>query len=207
MFDQVFHLAVSLLRIARHGLLLPGPWFLAILQFAVPAAFAAAPSEPARAIEQAIAESGRSLPELIQPIALSRTAEGGLTFEEVVESVRLRANKLNLTPAGSNFLPRGQDDGRVAQSGLRAAILSYCDPELAMEMLAIVPEFSVFLPCRIAIVRESNGAIRVMTIDWRAEWFKAVKTGPQVPPALLERLNRLLLKLADVVESGAKGDL
>lgn len=180
---------------------------LALLPLAAPV-FAASPEEPARVIEQSISESGRSLPELIKPILLNRNAQHGLTFDEVVESVKLRANKLNLSFAGANFLPRPQEKGTGAStSGLRVAILSFCDPELAIEMLALVPEFAVFLPCRIVVLQDRSGHIRLMTIDWRAEWFAAAKGQPSITPELLARLQRLLAKLGDVVDSGARGDL
>jgi hypothetical protein len=180
---------------------------ITLLPFAAPA-FSAPPADLPKAIEQAVGESGRSFSELIQPIVLSRDAKQGLAFDEVVDSVKLRANKLNLTSAGASHLPRPvQGDAKVAPGGFRAVILGFCDPELAIEMLALVPEFAVFLPCRVAVVQDRSGKIRVMTIDWRTEWFAAPKAQPRIPSELLTRLRSLLANISDVVESGARGDL
>src|SRR5690606_39106055 len=74
----------------------------------------------------------------------------GVSFDEAVQSLKLRANRLNFKFVGENLMWKDfravlGDDGAP-----RVEVFSFCDIAIARDLLKIVPEMVVFLPCRIA---------------------------------------------------------
>ena len=48
----------------------------------------------------------------------------------------------------------------------RVEVFSYCDIAVGRDLLRIVPEMAVFLPCRITVMEDADKNIWVMTLDW-----------------------------------------
>ena len=47
----------------------------------------------------------------------------------------------------------------------------FCDAAVARRILDVVPEFIVFLPCKIALMEDGEGKLWVMTMDWDVSWL------------------------------------
>lgn len=97
--------------------------------------------------------------EAMNPFAIKMKARPGLAFDDVVQSLTLRANRLNLKYVGNNTM--WQDFHAVLGDNRapRVEMLSFCDIALARELLRVIPELVVFMPCRIAVMEDADKTI------------------------------------------------
>lgn len=139
--------------------------------------------------------------------ALKRKARPGLSFDAVVQSMALRANRLNLKQVGHNRM--SADFRAVLGDGStpRIEIFSFCDIAVARDLLRIIPEMAVFLPCRIVIMEDADRAIWIMTLDWDMTWLTVAGENMDITPELREGALDVRNKLNSVMEAAAQGDL
>lgn len=136
-------------------------------------------------------------------------AADGLSFDDVVESMKLRANKVNFKLVGHS--PMWKDIRVVLgdDSAPRMEVFHYCDIEAGREVLRYAPEALVFLPCRIGIMEDADRKIWVMTLDWDVSWLDSVsgKMGLQDAPQLVENARVIRDKMDEIMKAAAAGDL
>ena len=89
----------------------------------------------------------------------------------------------------------------------RVEIFQFCDAVVARKILDYVPEFVVFLPCRIALLEDAYGKIWVMTLDWDVNWLNYA----QNPNTILDRelraeATRIREGIRYIMEGAATGD-
>ncbi|MFQ3667229.1 MAG: DUF302 domain-containing protein, partial [Sphingomonadaceae bacterium] len=84
-------------------------------------------------------------------------AKDGLTFDEVKESMELRANQLNFKKVGES--PMWKDIQAVLgdMEAPRMEVYHYCDIAAGRAVLKAAPEAIAYLPCRIAIMEDAAG--------------------------------------------------
>lgn len=134
-------------------------------------------------------------------------ARSGVSFDEVVQSMMLRANQVNLKFVGSNLLWkefRAMLDDHTAP---RVEIFSFCDIAVGRDLLRVIPEMAVFLPCRIAVMEDADKNIWVMTLDWDLIWLDQAGKQAGITPELRKGAMEIREKLDDVMRAGANGDL
>ena len=120
--------------------------------------------------DQMTAASGISMRELFNVMTAKKKVADGISFDEVIESMEIKANDVNFKKVGHNQFWR--DVGAISgEPALRVEILLFCDAEVGRRMLDYSPEFVIFIPCRIAILEEPNGDIWLMTLDWDVSWL------------------------------------
>lgn len=136
-------------------------------------------------------------------------AEPGLTFDEVVESMKLRANKLNFKLVGHS--PMWKDFQAVLgdMDAPRVEVFHYCDIAAGRAVLRYVPEALVYLPCRIGIMEDADKNIWVMTLDWDVAWLDSIagKMGMDQSDELVRYARDIRDKMDEIMRAAAAGDL
>ncbi len=130
-----------------------------------------------------------------------------VTFEDAVDSMRLRANEINFKFVGHS--PLWKDIVAITgdENTPRVEIFHFCDAMIARSMLDYAPEFVVFIPCRIALIEDADGKLWVMTLDWDVNWLDFAQNPNSV---LDEELRADARRIRDgmryIMEGAASGD-
>ncbi|HYP68820.1 MAG TPA: DUF302 domain-containing protein [Thiobacillaceae bacterium] len=145
--------------------------------------------------------------EAMNYFAVKYKAKPGLSFDDVVESLKMRANQLNFKFVGSN--PMWKDFKAVLgdDTAPRVEVFSFCDIAVARQLLKLIPEMIVFLPCRIAVMEDANKNIWVLTMDWDVTWLDYAGKAMGITPELRQSAEEIRVKMDDMMRSAANGDL
>ena len=134
-------------------------------------------------------------------------AKPGLSFDEVVESLKLRANQLNFKFVGENLMWK---DFRVVlgdEGAPRVEVFSFCDIAVGRQLLKIIPEMVVFLPCRIAVMEDAQKNIWVLTLDWDVTWLDQAGKSMGITPELRQSALDIRNKMDEMMRAAANGDI
>lgn len=152
------------------------------------------------------ASSPMSIRDMLNWMTWKVKAKEGVTFEDILETMDLKANELNFKKVGHNqlWLDVAANTGKPTT---RVEVLSYCDAVIGRRMMDISPEFSAFIPCRITVYEDYNGDLWLMTMDWDVAWLRYVSHPDS-------RLNAQLIKdgihirnvMTEIMESAAAGE-
>jgi len=134
-------------------------------------------------------------------------AKDGLTFDDVVQSMELRANTLNFKKVGHS--PMWKDIQAVLgdKEAPRMEVFHYCDIAAGREVLKAAPEAIAYLPCRIAIMEDANKAIWVITLDWDLAWLDTVQGKMGINSELARFAKDINQKMDNIMQAAANGDL
>jgi len=160
---------------------------LSVLLLSAPASWAAPPKA------QQTTQSG------VYKMVIDR----GVGLSEAAESMRLRANALNLQLVAE--LPMSKQVEAITGKPQRTVtIFQFCDAVLAMDLIAANPDFSIYMPCRIALIEDANGQGLLVMMDVNVD---SVAQEKRLTPALKDRINAVRKSLLDIMQAGAKGEL
>ena len=148
-----------------------------------------------------------SMPDAMNWFAHKIKTKPGLKFDEVVESMMLRANQLNFKYVGSNLMYKDFQAVLGDMESPRIEVHSFCDIAVGRDLLKISPEFLVFLPCRIAVMEDADKQIWVMMLDWNMDWVGGYEGQMGITPELARGANELRNKMEDIMRAGANGDI
>lgn len=126
--------------------------------------------------------------------------EEGVSMDDAVESMKLRANSLNFKLVA--HLPLYKELQSLGVETRRIEIFQFCDARIAAEMLAHNIDFSAYLPCRITLIEDQQGKPWLVTLDLDKVMQAATLTPELVEKAMLVRDN-----IRSIMEAGAAGDL
>lgn len=147
-----------------------------------------------------------SMQEMIAMMAVKYPAKEGLSFDDVVDAMKAKANELNFKFVGHN--PLWKDI--VAITGKtdtpRVEFFSFCDAVIARELLDLSLEFAVFLPCRVAIVEDAYKKIWLLTLDWDVRWLDTSKNPNQISDKLREGAIKIRDAIDKIMRAGATGE-
>lgn len=147
-----------------------------------------------------------SMQEMIAMMAVKYQAKDGLSFDDVVEAMKIKANEINFKYVGHN--PLWKDV--VAITGKtdtpRVEFFSFCDAVVARELLDLSLEFAIFLPCRIAVVEDAHKKIWVLTLDWDVRWLDSSKNPNQISDKLREGAIKIREAIDQIMRAGALGE-
>jgi len=134
-------------------------------------------------------------------------AKEGLSFDDVVESMKLRANQLNFKLVGHS--PMWKDIQAVLgdTEAPRMEVFHYCDIAAGREVMKYAPESIVFLPCRIAIMEDAHKKIWVLTLDWNTSWLDSISGKMGAPTELTKFATDIRDKMDNIMRAAAAGDL
>ena len=164
------------------------------------------PAQKKQFFDQMSGMTSLSMRDLFNFMTAKIKADPELTFDEVVEAMELKANKVNFKKVGHNEFWRDVS----AISGLpalRIEILQFCDAVVGRRMLDFSPEFSIFIPCRITVMEDATGEIWLMTLDWDVSWLaRAWQPGSRLDPQLIKDAVRIRDAMTQIMQAGASGD-
>ncbi|MFA5083549.1 MAG: DUF302 domain-containing protein [Hydrogenophilaceae bacterium] len=131
----------------------------------------------------------------------------GLSFDDVVESMKLRANQLNFKLVGHS--PMWKDIQVVLgdTDAPRMEVFHYCDIAAGREVLKYAPEALIFLPCRIGIMEDADKNLWVMTLDWDTAWLDSISGKMGAPDNLVKSAADIRDKMDNIMKAAAAGDL
>ncbi|MDP3124647.1 MAG: DUF302 domain-containing protein [Thiobacillus sp.] len=145
--------------------------------------------------------------EAVNHFAVKYQAKPGVSFDEVVESMMLRANQINLKYVGKNQISKDfkviLNDGNAP----RIEVFSFCDIAVGRDILRVIPEMVVFMPCRIAVMEDADKKIWVLTLDWDVTGINLAGKQMNITPELRAGALAIRDKLDSVMRAGANGDL
>ena len=133
--------------------------------------------------------------------------EEDVTWDDAVESMKLRANEVNFKFVGSSPLSKEIEALTDAPSP-RIEIFRFCDALVARKILDYMPEFIVFLPCKIALIEDADGQIWIMTMDWDVSWLDfAQNPNSHLSKELRADAKTIRENIRYIMEGAASGDL
>lgn len=140
-------------------------------------------------------------------MAIKYKAKDGLSFDDVKQSMELRANTLNFKKVGES--PMWKDIQAVLgdMDAPRMEVYHYCDIAAGREILKYAPESIVYLPCRIAIMEDADKKIWVLTLDWNTSWLDSLSGKMGTPDKLMEYAKDIRDKMDIIMRAAADGDL
>jgi uncharacterized protein (DUF302 family) len=160
---------------------------LSALLLSAPASWAAAPKA------KQTTQSG------VYKVAVDRS----VGMDEAAESMRLRANALNLKLVAE--LPLSKQVEAVTNQPQRTiTIFQFCDAVTAKELIELNIDFAVYMPCRIALIEDAKGQGWLVMMDINVD---AVAKEKSVPQVLKDRIKTVRESLIEIMQAGAKGEL
>jgi len=130
----------------------------------------------------------------------------GVSFDDAVESLKLRANTRNFKFVGHSPLSK-EIEAQTGKPALRAEIFSFCDALTARQFIDVSLDFAAFLPCRVAILEDTNKQIWVVSMMMDMSWLDTGKGGPPVPEKLRARAAEIIDIMNDMIKAAANGDI
>jgi len=171
----------------RTAFLAVAGFVLSTLLLSAPSAWAASPKA------QQAAQSD------VYKVAVDR----GVSMSEAAESMRLRANVLNLQLVAE--LPMSKQVEAITGKPQRTiTIFQFCDAVLAKDLIDVNLDFAVYMPCRIALIEDASGQGWLVMMDVNVD---AVAQEKRLPQALKTRINAVRKLLLEIMQAGAKGEL
>ena len=147
-----------------------------------------------------------SLRDMMNMMVAKKKVIEGVSFDEVVESMDLRANLLNMMKVGHNT-PHTVIAGITGEPTPRLEFLNYCDVMTMRDILDYVPEFAAFVPCRIAVMEDAVGDIWLMTLDWDVRWLDTSPNPNKISAELREKAIAVREATESIMQAGANGEL
>jgi uncharacterized protein (DUF302 family) len=138
-----------------------------------------------------------------QPGVFKLAIDRGVAIDDAAESMRLRANALNLKLVAE--LPLSKQVEAVTGKPQRTiTIFQFCDAVTAKDLIELNIDFAVFMPCRIALIEDANGQGWLVMMDVNVD---AVAKEKRLPPPLKTRIEAVRKSLVEIMQAGAKGEL
>lgn len=131
------------------------------------------------------------------------TVNSGVTLDDAAESMRLRANALNMKLVAELPLS-SQVEAITGKPQRRTTIFQFCDALTARDLIELDIDFAIYMPCRIALIEDAKGQAWLVMMDIDVD---ALAREKRVPPALKKRIQEVRATLINIMEAGAKGDL
>jgi uncharacterized protein (DUF302 family) len=124
----------------------------------------------------------------------------GVSMDEAVESMKLRANALNIKLVAE--LPLSKQIEAMGQTSKRIAIYQFCDALTAKRMVEYDIHFAAYLPCRISLVEDKNGKAWLLMMN-----MDMLINNPNMDKSLKKEAIQVRDYLLEIMKAGAAGDL
>lgn len=131
------------------------------------------------------------------------TVDRGVSLAEAAESMKLRANALNLQLVAE--LPMSRQVEAVTGKPQRVVtIFQFCDAVTAMELIDLSIDFATYMPCRIALIEDAQGQGWLVMTDINVDLVAKEK---RLQKELTTRIKAVRQGLIEIMQAGAKGEL
>jgi uncharacterized protein (DUF302 family) len=145
--------------------------------------------------------------EIINMMATKVKVNDGISFDDVIESMKTRANGVNMKMVGHNVPYKLIRQIEGHEKSPRIEILSFCDMLTMRHIVDVMPEFVVFLPCRITVMEDAEGKIWITTMDWSVDWLKS-KSGKTkfLDDKMVKLATKVNIAIKSIMQAGKEGD-
>lgn len=126
--------------------------------------------------------------------------DDSVSFDDAVESLKLRANQHNLKFAGVSKVYK-EIEALTGKTAKRTEIYSFCDGLTANKMLNADPLMVAFMPCRIAILEDAQGK------RWVISMMIDTKMLEGMPEDARKSAEGVMASMKDMMVAASKGDL
>lgn len=126
--------------------------------------------------------------------------QDSVSFDDAVESLKLRANQHNLKFVGANQLYK-EIESLTGKPAKRMEIFNFCDGLTANKMLAADPLMIAFMPCRIALLEDKDGK------RWVISMMMDIKLILAMPVDTRQSAERVMAAMKDMMVAASQGDL
>ena len=158
------------------------------------------------AFQTTMAMSPLNMRDMLGIMADKMPVDEGVSWDDAVEAMKLRANEVNFKFVGSSPLWK-QIEAETEQPSAKVEMFRFCDATVARKILDVIPEFIIFLPCKIALLEDGEGKLWVMTMDWDISWLDfAQNPNSHMTKEIREDAKRIRDNLAYIMEGAATGD-
>lgn len=159
-----------------------------------------------KAIQSMMMANPLSIRDMMNLMTHKVKAKPGVSFDDVVTSMKLRANFHNYKYVG--HAPMSKDvEAVTGKPSPRVEVFSFCDSVVARRLLDYAPELIAFLPCRIAVLEDAKKQIWLITIDWDISWVDYNQNPNKMDADLYKEARRIREVMEDMMLAGANGDL
>ena len=124
----------------------------------------------------------------------------GVSFDDAVESLKLRANQHNLKFVGASPLYK-EIEALTGKPSRRMEIFSFCDGLVAQQMIEDNPLMISFMPCRISMVEDEKGARWIISMMMDNAMIR------KLPPEIRKNAQRIMDAMKDSMLAASNGDL
>jgi uncharacterized protein (DUF302 family) len=126
--------------------------------------------------------------------------QANVSFEDAVESLKLRANRHNLKFVGASPLYK-EVEALTGKPAKRMEIFSFCDGLVAQQMITTDPAMISFMPCRIAFVEDAQGKRWVIAMMMDEGLIRSL------PADIRKNAERVMNSMKDMMLAASSGDL
>ena len=155
-----------------------------------------------------LSSMGLNMRDIMNFMTTKYKAKEGVSFDDAVESMKLRANQLNLKLVGHSPMIKDIQAVLGDFSTPRMEVFHLCDIEAGREIMKLVPESIVYLPCRIAIMEDAQKSVWVLTLDWDTAWLDGINSQAMgVSPEMVVLAKKIRDNMDNVMRAAAAGDL
>lgn len=126
-----------------------------------------------------------------------------VSLEEAAESMRLRANALNLQLVAELPLSK-QVEAVTGKPQRTVTIFQFCDAVTAKELIDMSMDLAVYMPCRIALIEDAAGQGWLIMTDIDVDMVAKEK---KLQKELTARIKAVRDALIQIMQAGAKGEL
>lgn len=123
-----------------------------------------------------------------------------VTVEDAIDSMQLRANQLNFKLVAD--LPLSEQVKAMGEDANYMRILAFCDALIAKKMVEHNIIFAGFLPCRIAVLQDSEGKGWIVTMN-----MDMMLHAVDLPEDLVPLAKQVRDTIYSIVDAGVNGDL
>ncbi|MCI0508345.1 MAG: DUF302 domain-containing protein [Gammaproteobacteria bacterium] len=124
----------------------------------------------------------------------------GVSLEDAVESMKLRANILNIKLVAE--LPLSQQIKAMGEKSRFIGIYQFCEPLTAKQMVEYDMHFAAYLPCRISLVEDKNGKGWLLMMN-----MEMLLKSPKLNQQLKNEAEKVWNNLNEIMQAGANGEL
>ena len=134
--------------------------------------------------------------DIAQTVVKSPLAKG-VSMNDAVEAMKIRANALNIKLVAE--MPLSRQIEAMGEKSRRIDIYQFCDPLTAKKMVEYDIHFAAYLPCRIALVEDAKGQgwLVMMNLDIFIQ-------DPKLDPVLKHDAIKVRDTLNEIIQAGAQ---
>lgn len=129
----------------------------------------------------------------------------GVSYNDAVESLKLRANSRNFKFVGVSPLSK-EVEAMTGQPTPRTEIFSFCDAVTARQFIDVNLDFAAFLPCRVAVLEDASRKVWIVSMMMDMAWLEGEKGTVPIPSGLRARAAEIIDILNDMINAAAKGE-